>query len=94
MAASYRLVDLFAVSSALCFPRQFRHSIVRTDGMGGMVIPPIMMQRSPLRVERVENAVFGLLALADDELMRIGAPFGRYFGLAKLGIHHERLPPG
>lgn len=30
----------------------------------------------------------------DDELMSIGAPFGRFFGLAKLGIHHERLPPG
>ncbi|QND19664.1 cupin domain-containing protein [Rhizobium leguminosarum bv. viciae] len=30
----------------------------------------------------------------DDELMSIGAPFGRCFGLAKLGIHHERLPPG
>ena len=30
----------------------------------------------------------------DDELMSIGAPFGRHFGLAKLGIHHERLPPG
>ena len=30
----------------------------------------------------------------DDELMSIGAPFGRQFGLAKLGIHHERLPPG
>ena len=30
----------------------------------------------------------------DDELMSIGAPFGRRFGLTKLGIHHERLPPG
>jgi uncharacterized cupin superfamily protein len=30
----------------------------------------------------------------DDELMSIGAPFGRYLGLRKLGIHHERLPPG
>jgi mannose-6-phosphate isomerase-like protein (cupin superfamily) len=30
----------------------------------------------------------------DDELMSIGAPFGRHFGLTKLGIHHERLPPG
>ena len=28
----------------------------------------------------------------DDELMSIGAPFGRAFGLTKLGIHHERLP--
>jgi uncharacterized cupin superfamily protein len=30
----------------------------------------------------------------DDELMSIGAAFGRVFGLTKLGIHHERLPPG
>jgi len=30
----------------------------------------------------------------DDELMCIGAPFGRHFGLERLGIHHERLPPG
>ena len=30
----------------------------------------------------------------DDELMSIGAPFGAAFGLTKLGIHHERLPPG
>jgi uncharacterized cupin superfamily protein len=30
----------------------------------------------------------------DDELMRIGAPFGRHFGLHRLGIHHHRVPPG
>jgi uncharacterized cupin superfamily protein len=30
----------------------------------------------------------------DDELLSIGAPFGRRFGLKKLGIHHERVPPG
>ena len=30
----------------------------------------------------------------DDELMSIGAPFGRHFGLQRLGIHHERLLPG
>lgn len=30
----------------------------------------------------------------DDELMSIGAPFGRHFGLTKLGIHHETLLPG
>jgi len=30
----------------------------------------------------------------DDELMAIGAPFGRHFGLTRIGIHHERLPPG
>ena len=30
----------------------------------------------------------------DDELLSIGSPFGRAFGLSRLGIHHERLPPG
>lgn len=28
------------------------------------------------------------------ELLSIGAPFARHFGLRKLGIHHEYLPPG
>ena len=30
----------------------------------------------------------------DDELLSIGAPLGRHFGLTAIGIHHERLPPG
>ncbi|MGK9230823.1 cupin domain-containing protein [Inquilinus limosus] len=30
----------------------------------------------------------------DDERLSIGAPFGRHFGLTRIGIHHERLPPG
>ncbi|GEO84271.1 MULTISPECIES: cupin domain-containing protein [Alphaproteobacteria] len=30
----------------------------------------------------------------DDERMSIGAPLARHFGLTRLGIHHERLPPG
>lgn len=30
----------------------------------------------------------------DDELMCIGAPLARHFGLTRIGIHHERLPPG
>ncbi len=30
----------------------------------------------------------------DDELMSIGASLGRVFGLTRLGVHHERLPPG
>lgn len=29
-----------------------------------------------------------------DEPLSIGAPFGGHFGLQRLGIHHERLPPG
>jgi uncharacterized cupin superfamily protein len=30
----------------------------------------------------------------DDELLAINAPFGRHLGLARLGIHHQRLLPG
>jgi uncharacterized cupin superfamily protein len=30
----------------------------------------------------------------DEELMSIGAPMGRLLGLTRIGIHHERLPPG
>ena len=30
----------------------------------------------------------------DDEKLAIGAPFGRHFGLTRIGIHHERLLPG
>ncbi|MGH6892287.1 MAG: cupin domain-containing protein [Dongiaceae bacterium] len=29
-----------------------------------------------------------------DELLSIGAPVGRKLGLTRIGIHHERLPPG
>lgn len=29
-----------------------------------------------------------------DELLSIGSPFGKVFGLKRLGIHHELLPPG
>ena len=29
-----------------------------------------------------------------DELFAIGAPLARKLGLGRLGIHHERLPPG
>ncbi|WP_374357718.1 cupin domain-containing protein [Chitinimonas sp.] len=29
-----------------------------------------------------------------EELLSIGAPFGRVFGLSRIGIHHETLPPG
>jgi uncharacterized cupin superfamily protein len=30
----------------------------------------------------------------DIELMSIGAPLGKRLGLTRIGIHHERLPPG
>lgn len=30
----------------------------------------------------------------DTELMAIGAPLARRFGLTRIGIHHVRLPPG
>lgn len=29
-----------------------------------------------------------------DELMSVGAPIGDHLGLTRMGIHHERLPPG
>ncbi len=29
-----------------------------------------------------------------EELLSIGSPFARHFGLTRLGIHHEVLPPG
>lgn len=29
-----------------------------------------------------------------EERLSIGSPFGRIFGLARIGIHHELLPPG
>jgi uncharacterized cupin superfamily protein len=32
--------------------------------------------------------------LGDDELMSIRSPLGRSLGLTRIGIHHERLPPG
>ena len=41
-------------------------------------------------VEGPDDARYG----DDDERLSIGAPLGRHFGLARLGIHHERLPPG
>ncbi|QNM97720.1 cupin domain-containing protein [Chitinimonas koreensis] len=28
------------------------------------------------------------------ELLSVGSPFGRVFGLQRIGIHHELLPPG
>ena len=30
----------------------------------------------------------------DTELLSVGAPLGRALGLTRIGIHHERLPPG
>lgn len=30
----------------------------------------------------------------DDELLSIGSPFGRHFGLQRIGVHHVRVPPG
>lgn len=30
----------------------------------------------------------------DTELQSIGAPLGRKLGLTRIGVHHERLPPG
>ena len=29
-----------------------------------------------------------------EELLSIGAPFSKHFGMTKIGVHHEVLPPG
>ena len=42
------------------------------------------------RIEQADDSHYD----GDDELMSIGARFGRHFGLVRLGINHERLPPG
>ena len=42
------------------------------------------------KIEAADDSHYG----GDDELMSIGARFGRHFGLERLGIHHERLLPG
>ena len=56
-------------------------------------MPPI--DRSPSiihwsEIEEPDNSHYE----GDDELMAITAPFGRHFGLRRLGIHHQRLLPG
>ena len=41
-------------------------------------------------LEGTDNAHYG----DSDELLSIGAPVGKLLGLTRIGIHHERLPPG
>jgi uncharacterized cupin superfamily protein len=41
-------------------------------------------------IERPDGETFS----GTDELRSINASFGEHFGLERLGIHHERLPPG
>jgi uncharacterized cupin superfamily protein len=41
-------------------------------------------------IERPDEARYS----GQTELLSIGAPLGRYLGLERIGIHHERLPPG
>jgi uncharacterized cupin superfamily protein len=41
-------------------------------------------------IERPDNDHYK----GDDELLGIRASFGKHFGLKKLGINHQRLPPG
>ena len=41
-------------------------------------------------IERLDGETFS----GTDELRSINASFGEHFGLERLGIHHERLPPG
>lgn len=41
-------------------------------------------------IEGLDDALYR----GDDEKLAIGAPFGRHFGLTRIGIHHQRLLPG
>lgn len=41
-------------------------------------------------IQRADDARYR----GSDELLSIGSPFSRAFGLAKIGVHHELLPPG
>lgn len=50
--------------------------------------PPSIVHWS--EIEEPDNSHYE----GDDELMAITAPFGRHFGLRRLGIHHQRLLPG
>lgn len=60
---------------------------------------PSVTDQNPARPDCIKH--YSEIQLPDDshypgseELLSIGSPFGRAFGLTKLGIHHELLPPG
>lgn len=53
-----------------------------------MARPELIQHWSML--ERADDAHYP----GDEELMSIGAPLGRALGLTRIGIHHQRLPPG
>ena len=50
--------------------------------------PPFIKHYS--EIKQPDNSHYS----GSDELHSIGSPFGRVFGLQRLGIHHELLPPG
>lgn len=41
-------------------------------------------------IEQADDARYD----GDDELLSLRAPLARHFGLTRIGINHERLPPG
>jgi uncharacterized cupin superfamily protein len=43
-----------------------------------------------LEIQKEDNRRY----TGSDELLSIGSSFGKHFGLERLGIHHETLPPG
>jgi uncharacterized cupin superfamily protein len=45
-----------------------------------------------LEIQDPDNACYA--TSGSDELLSIGSPFGKTFGLQRIGIHHEVLPPG
>ncbi|WP_293936298.1 cupin domain-containing protein [Iodobacter sp.] len=50
--------------------------------------PPFIKHWQEIQAE--DNACYA----NSQEKLSIGSPFGRTFGLTRLGIHHELLPPG
>jgi uncharacterized cupin superfamily protein len=50
--------------------------------------PPFIKHYS--EIKQPDNSHYS----GSNELHSIGSPFGRVFGLQRLGIHHELLPPG
>jgi uncharacterized cupin superfamily protein len=51
--------------------------------------PDFIAHWTTLETSEEENHYAG-----DAELLSVGAPVGRALGLTRIGIHHERLPPG
>lgn len=71
-----------------------KRSLRHTPGRSSIRPPRLVDRPSAIahwsKIEKADDSHYD----GDDELMSIGAPFSRQFGLSRLGIHHERLLPG